>query len=121
VDLRPLVQRREGRTWEGGDRAEAGAAEDVRQLILRLAAEKGWGYTRILGELKKLGVRVARSTVVNIQKEAGLDTGLKGGAGSWAGLVARHAKTLGTCDFFTKKVWTLKGLVDDFVLGCSKN
>jgi putative transposase len=29
-------------------------AEDVRQLMLRLARETGWGYTRILGELRKL-------------------------------------------------------------------
>lgn len=40
--------------------------EQVRRLVLRLANETGWGYTRILGELKKLGVKVSRSTVVNI-------------------------------------------------------
>ena len=44
--------------------------------MLRLANENGWGYTRILGELKKLGIgTVCRSTVVNILKEAGLDPG----------------------------------------------
>ena len=32
-------------------------AEPIRDLVLRLANETGWGYTRILGELKKLGVR----------------------------------------------------------------
>src|SRR6185437_4303183 len=30
--------------------------EDIRQWILRLACENAWGYTRVLGELKKLGV-----------------------------------------------------------------
>ena len=29
---------------------------DIEQLILRIARETGWGYSRILGELKKLGV-----------------------------------------------------------------
>jgi putative transposase len=66
--------------------------------------------------LKKLGVRVARSTVVNILKEAGLDPGPRRGLGSWADFVSRHVKTMWACDFFTKKVWTLKGLVDVFVL-----
>jgi putative transposase len=49
-------------------------ALEVRELVLRLARETGWGYTRILGELKKLGIcSICRSTVVNILKEAGLD------------------------------------------------
>ncbi len=26
--------------------------EDIRQIVLRIARETGWGYTRILGELK---------------------------------------------------------------------
>src|SRR5262245_49060314 len=39
-------------------------AEDLRDLVLRIARETGWGYTRILGELKKLGLgTVCRSTV----------------------------------------------------------
>lgn len=44
--------------------------EQIRRLVLRLAKETGWGYTRILGELKKLGVKVSRSTVVNILRDA---------------------------------------------------
>lgn len=37
--------------------------EEVRELVLRLVRETGWGYTRILGELKKLGAgKVSRST-----------------------------------------------------------
>jgi hypothetical protein len=27
---------------------------NLRELVLRLARENAWGYTRILGELKKL-------------------------------------------------------------------
>jgi transposase len=49
--------------------------EEIEQLILRIARETGWGYTRILGELKKLGINtVSRSTVVNILKRAGRRT-----------------------------------------------
>jgi len=34
-----------------------GTAEDIRKLIIKLAKENEWGYTRILGELRKLNIR----------------------------------------------------------------
>jgi hypothetical protein len=77
----------------------------IRDLILKLARETGWGYTRILGELKKLGVRsIARSTVVNILRENGLDPGPKRGEGTWDEFVSQHAQTLWACDFFSKNI-----------------
>jgi putative transposase len=91
-------------------------ATPVRELVLRLAEENQWGYTRILGELKKLGIRISRTTVINILKQGGFDPGPKQGRGSWADWLARHAKTLHACDFFTQKVWSLRGPVDFFVL-----
>jgi putative transposase len=91
--------------------------EDVRELVLRLARENAWGYTRIVGELKKLGVRkVSRSTVIKILKENGFEPGPKRGEGTWDDFLKRHLDTLWACDFFTKRVWTLGGLVDVFVL-----
>jgi putative transposase len=101
-------------------------ADELRELVQRLARENEWGYTRILGELKKLGVgKICRSTVVNILRQAGLDPGPKRGEGTWDEFVKRHAKTLWACDFFSKKVWTMAGLVDVFVVsflhvGCRK-
>jgi putative transposase len=90
--------------------------EGIRDLILLIARQTGWGYTRILGELKKLGVRsIARSTVVNILRQNGLDPGPKRGEGTWDEFVARHVQTLWACDFFSKKVWTLNGLVEYFI------
>ena len=32
--------------------------EEIRNLILEMAEATGWGYRRILGELKKFGIRV---------------------------------------------------------------
>ena len=90
--------------------------EETRDLVVRIASETGWGYTRILGELKKLGLTVSRSTVVAILKEHGLDPGPKRGEGTWSEFIKRHTETLWACDFFTKKVWTKNGLVDVFVL-----
>lgn len=37
--------------------------ENVKELILRFARETGWGYGRIRGELKKLGIAVATNTI----------------------------------------------------------
>ena len=49
-----------------------------------MARENDWGYTRILGELKKLGIKPpSRNTVKNILKENGLEPGPKRGAGTW--------------------------------------
>lgn len=90
--------------------------DEIRDLILRLARENGWGFTRILGELKKLGIRIGRSTVINILREHGLDPGPMRGEGSWSDFIQRHAKTLWACDFFTKRIVTMRGLVDMFVL-----
>jgi putative transposase len=91
--------------------------EEIREVVLRLARDNAWGYTRILGELKKLGVRnITRSTVQNILKAEGLDPGPKRGNGSWDEFLKRHVQTLWACDFFSKKVWTAKGLVEVFVL-----
>jgi putative transposase len=58
--------------------------EEIQELILRLARDTSWGYKRILGELKKLGVKVSKSTIVNVLKEAGIETGPQRGQGTWA-------------------------------------
>lgn len=91
--------------------------EEVRKLVVRIATEMGCGYAKVLGELKKLGVRkICKSTVRNIMLEAGLDPGPDRGEGSWYQFLQMHADTLWACDFISKKVWTLGGLVDYFVL-----
>lgn len=90
--------------------------DEVRALVIRIATETGWGYTRVLGELRKLGVRVSRQTVVNILKENQLEPGPKTGAGSWDEFLKVHAATLWQCDFFSRKIWTLKGRRQCFVL-----
>jgi putative transposase len=92
-------------------------AEEVRQLVVRLARANGWGYTRILGELKKLGIHtISRSTVVNILREEGLDPGPKRGEGTWTDFVTRHAATLWASDFVSVRTLTAAGFVDLYLL-----
>jgi hypothetical protein len=62
-------------------------ASELRQLVLRLAAENPtWGYRRIQDELAGLGYPLASSTVWLILKRAGIDPAPLGGSniGSWA-------------------------------------
>lgn len=92
-------------------------AEDIRKLILQMAKQTGWGYTRIVGELRKLNIRsVSRNTVKNILRRAGFDPGPKRGIGTWDEFLKLHATTLWQCDFFSLKVLTPKGFRDLFVL-----
>jgi putative transposase len=116
-DLITIVTPRTFLRWLHGERQTGQARpgnpgrprtpDDIRQLVLKPARENAWGYTRILGELKKLGVRsVTKNTVRNILKAEGLDPGPKRGEGSWDEFIKRHAATLWATDFFSKKVWT---------------
>jgi putative transposase len=92
-------------------------AASIRRLILKLAQESGWGYTRILGELKKLGIKsVSRNTVKNILKAHGFDPGPQRGVGTWDEFLKLHAATLWQTDFLAKKILTIKGFRDAFVL-----
>lgn len=92
-------------------------AEDIRELVLKIARENGWGYTRVLGELKKLGVHtLSRTTVKNILREAGLDPGPKRGAGSWDEFITRHAATLWASDFVSVRSITLGGVVELYLV-----
>jgi putative transposase len=91
--------------------------EQIRLLILKLARENEWGYTRILGELKKLGIRsLSKNTVKRILKDAGFDPGPQRGEGSWDDFLRQHAASLWQCDFFSKRVLTLNGIREAFVI-----
>ena len=91
--------------------------DEVRDLVVRLAKENDWGYTRILGELRKLNVtKISRQTVRNILVAHGLNPGPHRGEGTWDEFLKMHAQTLWACDFFSKHVWTKTGLVEVFVL-----
>lgn len=83
----------------------------IRELAVQIAKDTGWGYRRILGELKKLRVgRISRQTVKNILVEHCLDPGPKRGRGTWSDL---------QCNFFSKRIGTLQGPRQVFALACS--
>jgi putative transposase len=92
-------------------------SRDVRALILRLARENsGWGYLRIAGELRKLGIAVSTSSVRNILIGAGLPPAPRRDAQSWRSFLRAHGESMLACDFFTvDTVWLRRLYVLAFV------
>ena len=92
-------------------------SEQIRRLVLKLARENNWGYKRIVGELKKLGIRrISVSNVRNILKAAGLDPCPKRAEKTWDQFLQEHAASFWQCDFVSQKVLTLQGLRHAFFL-----
>jgi len=79
----------------------------VRELILQLARENpSWGYMRIAGELRKLGVPVSATSVRNILARAGVPPVPQRDRLSWRRFLQAHADSILACDFFTvDTVW----------------
>ena len=92
-------------------------AESVREIVIRIAKETGWGYGRIVGELKKLRIHcVGRTTVRTILKEEDIKPSPKRGRGTWDEFIKIHAETLWQVDFFSKMAVTRRGIKQTFVL-----
>lgn len=90
--------------------------QNVEELILRFAKETSWGYARIQGELKKLGITVAANTIKKIMIKNGFHPSPNRTKGDWDLFIKRHIDTLWATDFFTKDVWTAFGKVTYYVL-----
>ena len=89
----------------------------IRELVVMIAKQTGRGYGRILGEIRKLKIGpISKGTVKNILIENSLDPGPKRGKGTWSDFLAIHSETLWQCDFFSKRVWTLRGPRQIFAL-----
>ncbi len=74
----------------------------VGALILRLARENPhWGYRRIVGELKGIGVVVSPTTVRKVLIEAGLPPAPERARLSWRAFLRQQAATTLACDFLT--------------------
>jgi putative transposase len=84
---------------------------EVRELILRLARENsGWGYVRIVGELRKLGIDVSATLVRNLLKAAGVPPAPQRGQLEWRSFLRAQAATTLACDFLTVDTVLLRRL-----------
>jgi putative transposase len=75
---------------------------EIRRTILRLARENPtWGYRRIHGELARLGITIAASTIWTVLKNAGIDPAPARNSESWTTFLRAQAAGIIACDFFT--------------------
>jgi putative transposase len=71
------------------------------ELICRLAREHPrWGYLRIVGELKKLGVTVSKTSVSSVLRRHGLPPAPRRVGPTWSEFLSAQANGIVATDFF---------------------
>jgi Homeodomain-like domain len=126
---RRLVARR----WTyGGRRGRPPIGGDVRALVLRVARENPrWGYQRIVGEVRRLGISVSATTVRKILRQEELGPAGERSGLSWHAFLRAQAASMLAVDFFTVETVALLRLYVLFfielesrrvhVAGCTAN
>ena len=113
-------KRLENEKWDYSDRRKNNPgrpriAQDIEQIVCRMARENEWGYDRIQGELKKLEIAISKSSVANILRRNGLPPSPERKGLSWRVFLSRHASVFLCADMFQKEVWTFRGLTTAYV------
>jgi transposase InsO family protein len=110
-----LVTRKWTRSFCRGGRP--GLAGEVVALILRLARENPrWGYRRIQGELKKLGIQVSATTIRTVLLGNGLRPAPRRASVTWRAFLRAQATAILATDFFTVETVGLKTLYVLFII-----
>ena len=115
---RQLVARR--RTYPHRKTGRPPLERSLRALIMRLARENPhWGYKRIVGELRGLGISLSATSVRTILIRHGLPPATQRDEHSWRDFLREHAATTLACDFFTVETAWLKRIYVLFFLSGS--
>jgi transposase InsO family protein len=89
-----------------GQPGRPAAAKDIRALIRDMwHANPTWGSLRIVGELRKLGVEVAKSTVEKYRPKRCTPS-----SPTWKTFLNNHVQDIVACDFFTVPTVTFRVL-----------
>jgi putative transposase len=112
---RELVARRW--TYRHTGRGQQGLEPEVVDLVVRMAEENPrWGYVRIVGECRKLGVRVSATSVRRILRRHRLRPAPRRSGPSWTAFLRAQAAGMLACDFFTVETVSLTRLYVLFVV-----
>ena len=91
--------------------------QETVDLIIRLARENPrWGYLRIVGELKKLGIAVSKSSVAAVLRRHRLPPAPRRFGPTWSEFLRAQAKGILATDFFTVDTVTLRRFYVLFVI-----
>jgi transposase InsO family protein len=95
-----------------------GIMREISDLIVRMAQENpSWGYTRMQGALANLNHKVGRGIVANVLKRNGMEPAPeRSKRTTWSTFLRAHWKVFAARDFFSVEVWTMRGLVTQYVL-----
>jgi transposase InsO family protein len=97
---RALVRRRW--TYPHRRAGRPALSEETAELIVHLARENPrWGYLRIVGELKKLGMTVSKTSVAAVLRRHRLPPAPRRSGPTWSQFLKAQAKGLLATDFFT--------------------
>lgn len=109
---RELVRRK----WTFANKSKKGrpvTSAELQELLLRLArGNPSWGYSKLHGELLKLGYTIGRSTVRDILKRQHIAPAPKRAKNgrSWSNLLSHYGQQILATDFFTVETALLKTL-----------
>jgi len=94
------------RLSQQGKPGRSAISKEVRELIQNMwRANPTWGSPRIVGELRKLGITVAKSTVEKYRPRL-----YKPPSPTWKAFLTNHVKDIVACDFFTVPTATFRVL-----------
>ena len=94
------------RLSQSGTQSRPMSSQEVRELIQDMwRSNPTWGSPGIVGELQKLGIHVAKSTVEKYRPRQ-----RKPPSPTWKAFLANHVKDIVACDFFTVPTVTFRVL-----------
>ena len=96
-------------------------ARPRQDLIVRLARENPhWGYQRIAGEIKRIGLAVSATTVRKVLSCAGVPPAPERARASWRSFLRQQAASTLACDFFTVETLALQRIYVLFFLSLAR-